>query len=52
MYVTDLRREFFEELKGPRRVLLLVHLDVDALCAAKILLELFRVSANRQRSKL
>ncbi len=56
MYVSDLREEFFDVLRGakkkkngmagsgegPQRVLILVHLDVDSLCAAKILLALLR----------
>ncbi len=56
MYVDSLREDFFDVLRGtsktknksggadcgPQRTLLLVHLDVDALCAAKILVSLFR----------
>ena len=40
MFVSDLRKEFFELLKH-QRVLVLVNLDVDAICAVKILSSLF-----------
>ncbi|CAM1320772.1 CDC45 (predicted) [Pycnogonum litorale] len=41
MYVTDLKKEFYDNLVG-QRVLLLVSLDVDAVCACKILQYLFQ----------
>ena len=40
MFVTDLRREFFDVLRH-ERVLLVANLDVDAVCAVKILSALF-----------
>ncbi len=42
MFVSDLREDFFKPLRSHRRVLILVHLDVDAVCAAKILISLLQ----------
>ncbi|RWS04964.1 Cell division control protein 45-like protein [Dinothrombium tinctorium] len=39
MFVDDFRKEFYDNLVG-KRVLLMVHHDVDALCAIRILLHL------------
>ncbi|XP_006915303.1 cell division control protein 45 homolog isoform X1 [Pteropus alecto] len=41
MFVSDFRKEFYEVVQN-QRVLLLVALDVDALCACKILQALFQ----------
>ncbi|XP_068623674.1 cell division control protein 45 homolog [Battus philenor] len=41
MFVEDLRNDFYNILLG-NRVLLLVHYDVDAICACKILQDLFK----------
>ncbi|XP_052739176.1 cell division control protein 45 homolog isoform X2 [Bicyclus anynana] len=41
MFIEDIRNDFYNVLLG-NRVLLLVHYDVDAICACKILQELFR----------
>ena len=41
MYISDLRREFFDPLRHGR-ALVLVNFDVDALCAIKILQYLFK----------
>ncbi|XP_066947655.1 cell division control protein 45 homolog isoform X2 [Macrobrachium rosenbergii] len=41
MFVSDLRKEFYDVIKG-KRVLVLVHFDVDGICASKILQSLFR----------
>ncbi|XP_069789784.1 cell division control protein 45 homolog isoform X5 [Narcine bancroftii] len=41
MFVSDIRKEFYDVLLN-QRVLLLVALDVDALCACKILQSLFQ----------
>ena len=36
MYVTDLRKEFFETLSSCDRVLIFANFDVDSVCAVKI----------------
>lgn len=41
MFVTDLRREFFEPLRNDR-ALVLANFDVDSICAVKILQYLFK----------
>ncbi|XP_037090497.1 cell division control protein 45 homolog [Pollicipes pollicipes] len=41
MLVTDIKRDFYQELLE-QRVLLLVHCDVDAICTSAIIQELFR----------
>ncbi|KAL7645415.1 UNVERIFIED_CONTAM: hypothetical protein RMT77_003801 [Armadillidium vulgare] len=41
MIISDVRREFYDLLIG-KRVLLLVHFDIDGICASKILQSLFR----------
>ncbi|XP_068210074.1 cell division control protein 45 homolog [Palaemon carinicauda] len=41
MFVSDLRKEFYDVIKG-KRILVLVHFDVDGICASKILQSLFR----------
>ncbi|XP_060806646.1 cell division control protein 45 homolog isoform X2 [Amyelois transitella] len=41
MFIEDLKTDFYDVLLG-NRVLLLVHYDVDAICACKILQELFK----------
>ena len=44
MYITDLRSDFFSKLTHDynQRVLILANLDVDSICAVKILLSLFQ----------
>ncbi len=42
MFVADLRREFFEVLRRDDRALVLANLDVDSVCAVKILQHLFK----------
>ncbi|CAH2093381.1 unnamed protein product [Euphydryas editha] len=41
MFIEDIRNDFYNVLLG-NRVLLLVHYDVDAVCACKILQDLFK----------
>ncbi|KAK3866365.1 hypothetical protein Pcinc_028098 [Petrolisthes cinctipes] len=41
MLVSDLRKEFYDVIKG-KRILVLVHSDIDGICASKILQSLFR----------
>nr|XP_053635599.1 cell division control protein 45 homolog [Cherax quadricarinatus] len=41
MFITDLRKQFYNLITG-KRILLLVHFDVDGICASKILQSLFR----------
>ena len=43
MYLTDLKKDFFDKVITSR-VLLLVNSDVDGVCATKILQYLFKVS--------
>ena len=47
MFVSDLRSGFFDVVRRLGRALVLVHGDVDALCAAKILLHLFQCDQVR-----
>ena len=42
MYLTDLKKDFFDKVVTSR-VLLLVNTDVDGVCATKILQYLFKV---------
>ena len=42
MFVTDLRSEFFDRVRAFGRALVMVHVDVDAMAATKILLHLFQ----------
>ena len=42
MYVTDIRKDFFDELLKERRVLIFANLDVDSIAAVKILITLFQ----------
>ena len=42
MYVENIEKDFYDKLKASGRVLILANLDVDAICAVKILLGLFR----------
>lgn len=37
MFVTDLRKDFFDVLIADERVLVLANIDVDSVCAVKIL---------------
>ena len=37
MYVTDLRKDFFDVIKSHERVLVVANFDVDSVCAVKIL---------------
>lgn len=41
MFVTDLRREFINLLAG-KRVIIIANIDIDSICACKILQNLFR----------
>lgn len=41
MFVTDLRREFISLLAG-KRVIVIAFIDIDSICACKILQNLFR----------
>ncbi|XP_066257697.1 cell division control protein 45 homolog [Euwallacea similis] len=41
MYVNDIKKEFFEFLSG-KRIFLMVHYDIDGICACKILQSLLR----------
>ncbi|KAK7077931.1 DNA replication initiation factor cdc45 [Halocaridina rubra] len=41
MLVSDLRKEFYDVIKG-KRVLVLTHFDIDGICASKILQSLFK----------
>ena len=41
MLITDIRKDFYQQLLD-QRILLLVHCDVDAICTSAILQELFR----------
>lgn len=41
MFVSDLRKEFYDVIKG-KRVLILAHFDIDSICASKILQSLFK----------
>lgn len=44
MFISDMKSEFYEPLIG-NKVLLLVHYDVDGVCASKILQYIFRVDS-------
>ena len=46
MYLTDLKKDFFDKVVTSR-VLLLVNSDVDGVCATKILQYLFKVSDKK-----
>ena len=46
MYLTDLKKDFFDKVVTSR-VLLLVNTDVDGVCATKILQYLFKVSTSK-----
>jgi cell division control protein 45 len=37
MFVTDLKRDFFDLLLSDERVLVIANIDVDSICAVKIL---------------
>ncbi|XP_045592564.1 cell division control protein 45 homolog [Procambarus clarkii] len=41
MFLSDARTQFYDLIKG-KRILLLVHFDIDGICASKILQSLFR----------
>ncbi|XP_071517437.1 cell division control protein 45 homolog isoform X2 [Panulirus ornatus] len=41
MFVSDLRKDFYDVIRG-KRILVLVHFDIDGICASKILQSLFR----------
>ncbi|XP_037933577.1 cell division control protein 45 homolog [Teleopsis dalmanni] len=41
MFIQDLKEEFYGRLVG-KRILMIVNYDIDAICASKILLELFK----------
>ncbi|XP_037802078.1 cell division control protein 45 homolog [Penaeus monodon] len=41
MLVSDLRKEFYDVIRG-KRILVLAHFDIDGICASKILQSLFR----------
>lgn len=41
MFLSDLRKEFYDVIKG-QRILVLAHFDIDGICASKILQSLFR----------
>ena len=51
MYLTDLKKDFFNKVVTSR-VLLLVNSDVDGVCATKILQYLFKVSSCLGKIKL
>ena len=42
MYVTDIKKEFFDQLLKEKRVLIFANLDVDSIAAVKILTTLFQ----------
>lgn len=41
MFIQDLKNDFYNILRG-KRLLVIVHYDIDAICASKILQSLFR----------
>jgi hypothetical protein len=44
MFVSDLRKEFFDLLIADSRVLVIANIDVDSICSVKILQTLLQVS--------
>ena len=42
MYISDIRKEFFDVIKSNERVLVVANFDVDSVCAVKILQWLLR----------
>jgi hypothetical protein len=43
MFVSDLRKEFFDLLIADSRVLVIANIDVDSICSVKILQTLLQV---------